>query len=411
MTKTYLPLDIDSLEITSQSLDNKGDIILKVVSKKRNSICHKCGKPATKPHGTAPIRRIQHLSVFDKKVYLEITPIRYACEECKNHPTTAEQYDWCDRNATISKGLESYLMRSLINSTLEDVSKKNDLGIKLVQSVLNRQIKAEVSWDQINDLGVLGIDEIAIKKGQKSYVTIVSSKSENELKVIGVLEGRSKDEVLKFLQSIPKTLQKTVTAVCSDMHEGFVNAIIEVFGVHRLVIDRYHVAKLYRKPLDQLRIKEMARLKKEIPPKEYATLEGMMWIIRTKYECLTEEDKNKLELLYQYSPLLKKAHRQALKLTNIFNEKISRKSAIAKIDRWIIQTQKMEFSCYNSFLSTLEKYKPYIVNYFKKRRNSGFVEGLNNKIKVLKRRCYGLYKTTSIFQRIFLDLEGFQIYA
>ena len=98
-------------------------------------------------------------------------------------------------------------------------------------------------------------------------------------------------------------------------------------------------------------------------------------------------------------------------MTNIFHEKVSRKSAIAKIDRRIIQTQKMELSCYISSISTLEKYKPYIANYFKKRRNSGFVEGLNNKIKFLKRRCYELYKTTSIFQRIFLDLQGFQIYA
>ena len=50
-------------------------------------------------------------------------------------------------------------------------------------------------------------------------------------------------------------------------------------------------------------------------------------------------------------------------------------------------------------------------NYFKKRRNSGFVEGLNNLIKVAKRRCYGLFKTETIFQRLFLDLQGFEIYA
>ncbi len=59
----------------------------------------------------------------------------------------------------------------------------------------------------------------------------------------------------------------------------------------------------------------------------------------------------------------------------------------------------------------LEKYKLYIANYFNKRRSSGFVEGLNNLIKVAKRRCYGIYKTTPIYQRLFLDLQGFKIYA
>ncbi len=59
----------------------------------------------------------------------------------------------------------------------------------------------------------------------------------------------------------------------------------------------------------------------------------------------------------------------------------------------------------------VEEYKPYIGNYFKERKSSGFVEGLNNKIKVLKRRCYGLMKTETLFQRLFLDLQGFACYA
>jgi transposase len=51
------------------------------------------------------------------------------------------------------------------------------------------------------------------------------------------------------------------------------------------------------------------------------------------------------------------------------------------------------------------------MNYFKKRLNSGFVEGLNNKIKTIKRRCYGLTDVQHVFQRIFPDLEGFRLFA
>ena len=50
-------------------------------------------------------------------------------------------------------------------------------------------------------------------------------------------------------------------------------------------------------------------------------------------------------------------------------------------------------------------------NYFEARKNSGFVEGLNNKIKVMKRRCYGFFKSESYFQRLFLDLKGYSVYA
>ena len=89
----------------------------------------------------------------------------------------------------------------------------------------------------------------------------------------------------------------------------------------------------------------------------------------------------------------------------------NRKLGLAKLDRWITAVHKSDLSCFDKFIGTLEKYKPYIVNYFKKRKNSGFVEGLNNKIKVAKRRCYGFFKTESLFQRLYLDLKGYQMIA
>ena len=410
MSQINLPPDINSLEIVSQTTDKEGNIILEVVSKNYHSTCHKCGKPATKRNGSAPTRLIRHLPIFDTPVYLRIKPIRYSCEHCDDHPTTTEQYGWCDRNASTTKGLEEYLMRSLIHSTIEDVSKKEKVSCKLIQTVLNRQIK--VNWDQINAIDTLGIDEIALRKGHASYVTVISAKTKSEqLYVIAVIPGRSKESVKLFLEKIPADIRTGIKSVCTGMYEGFVNAAIEVFGVQSLIIYRYHVAKLYRKPLDNLRIKEMARLKNELDKPEYSKLEGMMWILRKKHECLTTADKEKLQLLYQYSPILKKAHHYALKLTQIFNTHSNRKSAMAKINRWINTVEKSELTCFNSFIATLKKYQPYIANYFKARKNSGFVEGLNNKIKVAKRRCYGPVKSTTIFQRLFLDLQRYEIYA
>jgi len=49
-----------------------------------------------------------------------------------------------------------------------------------------------------------------------------------------------------------------------------------------------------------------------------------------------------------------------------------------------------------------------IANYFRHHQNSGFVEGLNNKINVLKRRCFGIYNLRHLFQRITLDLDGYR---
>jgi len=252
----------------------------------------------------------------------------------------------------------------------------------------------------------------AEKKGHSDFVTIVSTKSKyGELRIIAVLQDRKKDTLSNFLLTIPDRLRSSVKHVCTDMYDGYVNAVVEVFGSKELVIDRFHVAKLYRKPLDKLRISEMKRLKDKLNDEDYQNLEGMMWILRKKHECLSISDKAKLSLLYKHSPKLKTAHKHAMKLTSIFNTHSSKKLAMAKINRWIQSIENSDITCFNSFIITLKKYQPYIMNYFKHRKNSGFVEGLNNKIKVAKRRCYGLAKTTSLFQRLFLDLQGYEIYA
>lgn len=246
-----------------------------------------------------------------------------------------------------------------------------------------------------------------MKKGYQDFVTIVSNRDKfGNISVIGILPDRFKATVIAFFKSIPSRLKQTVKTVCCDMYDGFVESAAEVFSSQVVVIDRYHVAKLYRAPLDQLRIKEMKRLKSELSELEYAKLDGMMWILRTHHECLTEVDRNKLSLLYKYSPKLKKAHSLALRLTQIFNTKCSRKSAVAKINRWIQKVEKGSHHYFATFIKALIKYRSGIANYFKARKNSGFVEGLNNKIKVAKRRCYGFLKPVSLFQRLQLDLSG-----
>ena len=178
-----------------------------------------------------------------------------------------------------------------------------------------------------------------------------------------------------------------------------------------MVIDRYHVSKLYREPLDRIRIEEMKRLKSTLPQEEYAKLDGMMWILRKNHECLSSQDKTVMEFMYKHSPLLKEAHKIAIKLTHIFNAHHNRKIALTEINRLIKSVQNSNLTCFDGFIKTLEKYKVNILNYFKSRKNSGFVEGLNNKIKVLKRRCYGLSKPESYFQRLFLDLRGYKVFA
>ena len=75
MANITLPLDIESLEILSQDIDKKGNIVLTVESKCQQTHCHKCGKPATKRHGYGETMKVRHTSILDTPVILKIKPV------------------------------------------------------------------------------------------------------------------------------------------------------------------------------------------------------------------------------------------------------------------------------------------------------------------------------------------------
>jgi transposase len=196
------------------------------------------------------------------------------------------------------------------------------------------------------------------------------------------------------------------------MYEGYINAVKEVPGKNAVVVaDRFHVAKLYRKDFEGLRKQEMKRLKKELPEKEYGKLKGAMWALRKKDSELRPDGREVLRKVFRHSPLLKTAYELCEELTYIFNRLISKKKARKEIGIWAELVRLNGLNCFRNFLATLEKRMEEITNYFIGRQTGGFAEGLNNKIKVIKRRCYGIFNVKHLFQRIFIDIEGYSLFG
>lgn len=255
---------------------------------------------------------------------------------------------------------------------------------------------------------VIGIDEIALKKGHDDFVTVVTGVSSGNLLILGILEGRKKVTVKDFLQEIPSRIRQEVETVCVDLYDGFLNAAKEVFPKNtKITADRFHVAKLYRGRFDSLRKKEMKRLGKLLSEKDYKLLKGVMWTLRKNKEKLSSEETKQLELLFSYSSDLEKAYHLMNELTDIFDADINKFQGKHRLTSWIKKVQRKGVSCFNTFIKTLKKFKDEISNYFIGKRSSGFVEGLNNKIKVIKRRCYGILNKEHLFQRIYLDITGY----
>jgi len=336
----------------------------------------------------------------------------YQCLECEGHPTTTQRLEWRESNSPHSMAYDDHLLLQLVNATVEDVSVKENVSYDCALGALERRISASVDWWQYSALGVVGMDEIALKKGHRNFVVIVTARlAEGRVVILAVLPDRQKATVIEFLRSIPERLQQTIHTVCCDMYEGFCEAVREELQHVRIVIDRFHVARAYREGLDDLRKQELERLKKELPAVEYKQLKGSLWALRKKPADLTTEERRLLRLLFRYSPQLKQAYDLQQQLTAIFDQRLSPAAAKTKIRAWIKRIARSGLRCFDPFLNTLGRWWDEILNYFVNRENSGFVEGLNNKLKVLKRRCYGLFNQKHLFQRIFLDLEGYRLFA
>ena len=120
-------------------------------------------------------------------------------------------------------------MLSLINSTVVDTSIKEELGEQAIQGLLDRKIETKINWKQIKKLGLIGLDEISLRKGHGKFVTLVTSRVNDEIIILAVLPGREKAIIQAFLAEIPKKLRKTIIAFCTDLYDGFINAVKSIF--------------------------------------------------------------------------------------------------------------------------------------------------------------------------------------
>jgi transposase len=108
---------------------------------------------------------------------------------------------------------------------------------------------------------------------------------------------------------------------------------------------------------------------------------------------------------------LKLAYTFREELTAIFEMNLTVEAGKNRLLKWRDKVRRSVLTCFDTFFTTLDNWLDKIANYFSDRLSSGFVEGMNNKLKTIKRRCYGILRTTTLFQRLYLDLEGYRIFA
>lgn len=344
-------------------------ICLKIKLTNLGTHCPLCQSYSTEIHQNRPIL-VRDLPCFDKVTYLQVPRRQFYCRHCQKYFT--EKLPWIESKRRHTLRYEKNIFERVKSSNIAQVASDEGLSYDEIQGIFNHWAShlADQQW-----LGVsrISLDEIAMRKGHKNYKAVICDLDKNQL--IEVIDGRSQDCLISKLSELPLQVRKAIKEVSVDMWHGFPKVIEEIFPNAQIVTDRFHVMK----PL----IEELKKIAKSSGVKKY---DKVSLILRNRSN-LNDLENTELEniLSSSKSKRLKSAYEYKEEFRQIYETSKTVSEGQKRFEEWLKKAQKI----YGQVIQTISSHLPTICNYFISHSSSGAMEGINNKIKLIKRQGYG----------------------
>jgi len=358
-------------EITQETIELEIQSTLKYIP------CPSCQESCSSIHENHP-RRIRDLPISGKACYLRFVRRRFFCQRCQK--PFSEPLDFVDLRRDYTKRYQAMIFNMVRENNILSVHRLEQLSFDQIESIFLDEAKKRIPQNPYKHLKRLGVDEIALRKGKGNYVLILSNLDTGH--VIDVLQNRTKETLKSSLIRIPEAIRSEVSEVCIDMWQPYDDVCSDCFAKAKIVIDRFHVMQALN-----VELKELKNQIKKQQPQTLEGCEGCHYALLKNADDLTDEQSQTLANVYEASPILKKAHRLKECFRHIFESSKNPKSAQRRLQQWM-QIAK-HHAYFPEFLKTLNNWFPKILHYFNNRTTNGMVEGINNKIKLIKRRAYG----------------------
>jgi transposase len=382
-----IALELPEVRVIRQ-VETKEEITVEVGYRARSSPCPRCGHQAVKVHSVR-FQRKRDRRLWDKPVFLVVRKRRFRCLGCGKVFTEPDPV--CGPRRRTSQRFRRQLGQEAIHQPVRHVARKEDVGETLVRRCVTEEAKRLLETpDKLPQARVLGLDEFSIRKGQVYDTAIVDILGKL---VLGVVGGHRQAELDAFFTALPQPGE--VEVVVMDMHEPFRQAVELCLPQARVVADKFHVLLHVHRALDQVR----SRLQPQRGKK--GELFHARYLLLTGVERLSPERCARLvELLGRY-PLLQ----QAWGLKEAFRawyHSPSRAQAEERLTTWENSVREQGPAPFKALLPMLRLWRQEILNYFDHPYTNGFLEGKNNRIKVIKRVAYGYRNALNFRQRILL---------
>jgi len=342
--------------------------------------CSKCGSEMKLIHSKQD-RYIRDLSFSEKDVYIHLKYSRLYCPECNRY--RVEHFDFVQPWKRYTERFALYVHELCKLMTISDVAEHLGLDWKLVKEIDKTFLKREYSETDYSDLRFLMVDEISIKKGH-NYLTVVADYETG--RVVWMGEDRKADTLDAFFEGMMKEQKECIEAVSVDMWKAYVKSIKANCPKAKIVYDRFHVEREFSKVIDKIRNREY----KKASEKTRTVIKGSKYLLLSNYENLGEEGRKALRELLNINENISTAYILKEMLKKIWEYKYPGWARKA-LHKWCVLAEKSGIPELKNFAKKLQSHSEGILNHCRFPLSNGRIEGMNTKLKDIKRHVYGFH--------------------
>jgi transposase len=344
-------------------------------------------------------RRVRDLPILDAQTWLEVPRRRVNCARCG---PKLERLSWLSPYSRVTVRLAESVARLCAVLPIKQVADFFGLGWDAVKAIDKRSLEETLGPVALDGVRVIAMDEFAIHKGHR-YATVVVEPATKRVLWIG--RGRGRKDVRPFFEMLGKAGRRNIQAVVMDMNGAYEAELRHQCPKAEIVFDLFHVvAKYGREVIDRVRIDEANRLKDDRRARK--VVKSARWLLlRNRDNIARPEDRVRLDELL--------AANQALMTVYVLRDDLKElwrlrdtEAAGAAWQAWFSRATESGIKPLIAFAKRLQPYLHGILAHCRWPLHTSLLEGINNKIKVIKRMAYGFRDDDYFFLKIRAAFPG-----
>ena len=327
---------------------------------------------------------MRDLGSGDMRIYLEFEYRRVECPECGG--VKREMLPWLSFSRRCTQRFARVIGRQCREMSLARVAEMNQLSWGQVRRLeMDYMENLMKKHPPSKRLRAIGVDEVSIKKGH-SYAIVVADLHQQRPIWVGT-NGRAEEDMDVFFNEMGADRCDRIRLAVMDMWKPFRNSLHRNAPKAEIVYDKFHVIKHLSEALDDVRRMEYQRVSKE----DRRFIKSQRYTLLSKEANLTLEGRRSLHLLLKANKRLNKAYLLKESFGQLWeynNPTWARKF----FENWKVQLKWSRLKPFQKFVGLVERHWNGIISYCHPdhKVSLGFMEGLNNKIRVIQRRAYGI---------------------